>query len=251
MSLIPNHSNKLRFYQFILCGAENMVSRYLKNKMMRMLSSSLHNELLIKDIARLEIEKTLLKAEAEKAEVEKRLLKAEAEVEKTVLKAEAEVEKTLLKAEVEKTLLKAENNLLKIEVKERNWDLLKVHEQLHLRTFLILFRNRHINSQPGKTFEEKLTTFLSSRKESLNDWKLNEKLFVESLSIFYNRLNKNAHPEFIFRDCLDIPVNMFSKTEFQLLGFLWENWPLPLKKFKIRYAQSGPVSIETLKRQKD
>jgi hypothetical protein len=114
---------------------------------------------------------------------------------------------------------------------------------------MVSFREKYVRPQMGTKWPDKWVNFLRNKEESLNLWYFDAKLFLEQYTELYENLNNNAHPEFNIRDCIEVPVNVFDQTELRVLGFLWENWPLPLGNFKIIYSQKPPTSIATLKKE--
>jgi hypothetical protein len=75
--------------------------------------------------------------------------------------------------------------------------------------------------------------------------------FYRKICELHDDFNKNALRAFILRDCIEIPVNMFTTIELRILGFMWDNSPLQLGNFKIQYSQKPPISIATFKKQKN
>ncbi|XP_066262653.1 uncharacterized protein [Euwallacea similis] len=152
--------------------------------------------------------------------------------------------------ELLKVQYKHENERLQIKLREANWEVLKTHQKIHVREFLKMFVAKCVENQSCTTWNNKWTKFLETKTQSLDEWYFDQNNFMATYWELYKDLNKNAHPIFVLTDCLEIPLNMFSKSEFRLLGFLWENYELPLNNFKIVYGHKPAESVDLFKKHK-
>jgi hypothetical protein len=78
--------------------------------------------------------------------------------------------------------------------------------------------------------------FVKFQIQLLDEWHFTgTKCFMRCFWNLYNDLNKCAYPLVIRRKVVEIPHEMFTTIEFQLLGFMWmwDVYELPLDNLKI------------------
>jgi hypothetical protein len=127
---------------------------------------------------------------------------------------------------------------LKTELSAANWENLKHLKLIELRSFIDRFDDdKKLDKSISRT--DRFTKFAKENEDLLKSWNLPTELFNQIFQPLDNKLCGSAHPIFNTEDTLEIGASHLKRGEIQLIGFLWEAFPLPPERLLIRILEKS------------